>query len=87
MVVRSGAAGVGEPEAQQSPSPSLSLPQVIGSVHELDRCGNPARGEDGIDVVPVDVGSLALLDVTLNGIDPDDVSFWIRSPHRAEASL
>ncbi len=25
--------------------------------------------------------------VTLNGIDPDDVSFRIRSPHRAEASL
>ncbi len=25
--------------------------------------------------------------VTLNGIDPDDVSFRIGSPHRAEASL
>ncbi len=44
-------------------------------------------GRDGIDVVPVDVVDLALLDVTLNGIDRDDVSFRIRSPHRAEASL
>jgi hypothetical protein len=42
---------------------------------------------DGIDVVPVDVVDLASLNVTLNGIDPDDVSFPIRSPHRAEASL
>ncbi len=47
----------------------------------------PAWGWDDIDVVPVNVVDLALLGVTLNGIDPDDVSFRIGSPHRAEASL
>ncbi len=61
--------------------------RVTGSLHEHDRRGDGALGEDGIDVVPESLGGLAPMDVALNDINPDDVSFRIRSPHRAEASL